>query len=43
VHLHTHDAIFLLKFCFSIPKQSYTLRSAPCYSRQLLVEYDDVI
>jgi hypothetical protein len=27
----------------SIPKLTYTLRSARCYSRQLLAEYDDVL
>lgn len=41
--LDAHDALFLLKNCFSIPKLTYTLRSAPCYSRKLLTEYDDVI
>jgi hypothetical protein len=41
--LHTHDALFLLKNCFSIPKLMYTLRGASCYSSQLLTEYDDVI
>jgi hypothetical protein len=41
--LNAHDALFLLKNCFSIPKLMYTLRSAPCYKSQLLLEYDDVI
>ena len=41
--LNAHDALFLLKNCFSIPKLMYTLRSAPCYTHQLLEEYDDVI
>ena len=41
--LDAHDALFLLKNCFSIPKLSYTLRSAPCYTHQLLSEYDDTI
>jgi hypothetical protein len=41
--LNAHDALFLLKNCFSIPKLTYTLRSAPCYTRHLLVEYDAVI
>jgi len=27
----------------SLPKLTYTLRSAPCYTSQLLLEYDDVI
>ena len=41
--LHAHDAFFLLKNCFCIPKLMYTLRSAPCHSHQLLIEYGDVI
>jgi len=41
--LNAHDALFLLKNCFTIPKLSYTLRTAPCYTRQLLAEYDSVI
>jgi hypothetical protein len=41
--LHTRHALFPLKNCFSNPKLMLTLRSAPCYSRQLLTEYDDVI
>jgi len=39
-HLNAHDTLFLLKNCFSIPKLTYTLRSAPCHTRQLLSEYD---
>lgn len=42
-HLNAHDALFLLKNCFTIPKLTYTLRCAPCYTRQLLSEYDDVM
>ena len=41
--LSSHDALFLLKNCLSIPKLTYTLRSPPCYTRQLLTEYDDVM
>jgi hypothetical protein len=41
--LEPHDALFLLKNCFSIPKLTYTLRSAPCYSRPLLSDYDALI
>jgi hypothetical protein len=40
---NAHDALFLLKNCFSIPKLTYTLRSAPCYTQQLLSKYDDII
>ena len=41
--LNAHDGLFLLKNCFSIPKLSYTLRTSPCYTHQLLVEYDAII
>ena len=41
--LHARDALFLLKNCFCIPKLMYTLRSAPCHSPPLLIEYDDII
>jgi hypothetical protein len=41
--LSVHDALFLLKYCFSIPKLTYTLRSAPCYCSSLLSEYDALI
>ena len=41
--LNAHDALFLLKNCFSIPKLTYTLRCAPCYNQEILSEYDDVI
>ena len=41
--LDTHDALFLLKNCFAIPKLMYTLRGSPCFSNNLLKEYDDVI
>ena len=45
--LNAHDALFLflflLKNCFAILKLMYTLRSAPCYTSQLLSKYDDVI
>ena len=44
--LNAHDAydpLFLLKNCFSIPKLTYTLRSALCFTSQLLSEHDEVI
>ena len=41
--LNAHDALFLLKNCFSIPKLTCTLRCTPCYDQELLSEYDDVI
>jgi hypothetical protein len=41
--LCAHDAFYLLKNCFALPKLQYVLRSAPCYSCPILAEYDDVI
>ena len=42
--LNVHDALFLLKNCFALPKLTYTLRCAPCYRHvSLLSEYDAVI
>jgi len=41
--LSAHDALFLLKNCFSTPKLLYTLRCAPCYRSSLLADYDTVI
>ena len=41
--LNLHDAFFLLRNCFSVPKLLYTLRSAPCYKNQLLNQYDESI
>jgi hypothetical protein len=41
--LSAHDAFFLLKNCFSLPKLQYVLRCAPCYQSQALQQYDSVI
>ena len=41
--LNAHDALFLLKNCFSTPKLLYTLRCAACYTSTILPEYDNVI
>ena len=41
--LSAHDAFFLLKNCFSLPKLQYILRCAPCYRSQLLQRYDSSI
>jgi hypothetical protein len=41
--LCTHDAFFLLKNCFSLPKLQYILRCAPCYNSPVLHEYDNLI
>jgi len=41
--LTAHDALFLLKNCFVILKLTYMLHSAPCYTRQVLSEYDNIL
>ncbi len=41
--LNAHDALFLLKSCFSTPKLLYTLRCAASYNSIILTQYDDVI
>jgi hypothetical protein len=41
--LRAHDAFFLLKNCFSLPKLQYILRCAPCFDSQVLQNYDDTI
>ena len=39
-----HDALFLLKNCYPIPKLTYALRTAPCFTRpDILCTYDLVI
>ena len=35
-----HDALFLLRQCFAIPKLMYFIRSAPCFGHNTLEEYD---
>ena len=39
--LNAHDALFLLKNCFSIPKLLYLLRCAACYNSPLESEYEE--
>ena len=41
--LNAHDALFLLKNCFSTPKLLYTLRCLLCYQSAVLPQYDAVI
>jgi hypothetical protein len=41
--LNAHDAFFLLKNCFSLPKLQYILRCSPCYNSPILTQYDDTI
>ena len=40
-HLAAHDAIFLLRHSFAIPKLLYTLRTSPCFLSPNLKLYDD--
>lgn len=44
-YLDAHDALFLLRNCFAIPKLLYTLRASPCFQSHVLKlkEYDDSI
>ena len=42
--LDKQDSVFLLRHCFAIPKLMYTLRIAPCYRQdEVLQKYDRVI
>ena len=43
LQLDSHDALFLLRHCFSTPKLLYCLRSSPCFSSHVLLQYDYVI
>ena len=43
VAIDSHDALYLPRNCFSIPKLTYFLRSAPCYKSGILKEYDHEI
>ena len=42
VQIDAHDAIFLLRHCFAIPKLMYFLRSAPSFKfKDVLKDYDE--
>ena len=42
--LDAHDAMYLLKNCYSLPKLNYFLRASPCFLKEdLLLEYDQTI
>ena len=42
--IDNHDALFLLRHCFGMPKLTYFLRSAPCFlSSRVLEDFDKVI
>jgi hypothetical protein len=38
-----HDAIILLRYCFTIPKLMFLLRTAPCFLSSSLPEYDSTL
>lgn len=37
-----HDVLFILKFCFALPKLMYFLRSAPCFLSNILNLYGEM-
>ena len=39
-HLHSHDAITLLRHSFAIPKMLHVLRTSPCFSSPRPEDYD---
>ena len=42
--IDAYDALFLLRNCFSIPKLTYFLRTAPCFlKKDILKKYDSII
>ena len=42
--IDAHDALFLLRNCFSIPKLTYFLRTSPCFlNKEILERYDSII
>ena len=44
VEIDKHDALFLLRQCFAIPKMTYFFRTGPCFLKsKILEEYDQVI
>ena len=43
MEIDPHDAFFLLKHSFSIPKLTYLLRSAPCFNSKVLKKYDSLL
>jgi len=42
-HLNAHDAFYLLRNCFSLPKLQYTLRCSPCFNSSVIPRYDKCI
>jgi hypothetical protein len=42
--IDAHDALFLLRNCFSMPKLTYNLRTSPCFLKsEILNKYDSII
>jgi len=41
--LAAHDAFYLLRNCFSLPKLQYTLRCSPCFTSPVIARYDECI
>src|SRR5206468_9646065 len=41
--LTSHEAFFLLKNCFAVPRLSYTLRSAPCFLSGELLRLEGIV
>ena len=43
VQLDRHDALFILKNCFAIPRLIYALRTCPCFYSTHLTRYDQAL
>jgi hypothetical protein len=41
--LDAHDAFYLLRNVFSLPKLQYTLRCSPCFNSSVIARYDECI
>ena len=41
--LSAHDALFLFRNSFAIPKLQYLLCTAPCFKSEMLMEYDNTL
>ena len=41
--ISAHDALVLLRACFSAPVLQHTLRSSPCYGHMLLTSFDSLL
>ena len=43
VHLHSHDALTLLRHSLAILKMLHILRTAPCFLSSVISEYDSIL